>query len=94
MRNLTEESFAAVLSQLRKDAGLSQANLSLKCNKDRSFISMLERGKRLPSLETVFDIAKGLEMEASAIVRMVEQKMKEGKLKVTIKLGRPKITPI
>ena len=42
--------FGKVLKDLRLDAGYSQEKLALDCGLDRTFVSMLERGKRQPSI--------------------------------------------
>lgn len=64
--------FGRVLQQLRKEAGISQEKLALEANLDRTFISLLERGLRQPSLKTIFTIAKVLGMQPHEIVRTVE----------------------
>jgi transcriptional regulator with XRE-family HTH domain len=55
--------FAANVMRLRKRAGLSQTALAKKVNLSLSYVSMLERGLRQPTFETVdtFALAFGLE---------------------------------
>jgi transcriptional regulator with XRE-family HTH domain len=64
--------FGEVLRALRTKQGLSQEQLALDSGLDRSYISMLERGKRQPSLTTIFVIAENLNVAPSKIVRLVE----------------------
>lgn len=71
----TEEAFGQVLRQLRKEKGLSQEGLALAGNLDRTFVSLLERGLRQPSLTTLIQVAGVLEIPASELVAAVEQKM-------------------
>jgi transcriptional regulator with XRE-family HTH domain len=70
-----EEAFGQVLRKLRMDKGLSQERLALEGNLDRTFISMLERGLRQPSLTTLIQISNVLEISASDLVAAVEQEM-------------------
>jgi transcriptional regulator with XRE-family HTH domain len=44
----------------------------MECNLDRTFISMLERGVRGPTLDTVFSVARALKTRPSKLVSMVE----------------------
>jgi transcriptional regulator with XRE-family HTH domain len=60
--------FGAKLKKARTDKGLSQEALALSLEFDRTYISLLERGKRNPSLFTINKIAEFLEIEASSLV--------------------------
>ncbi|RTL51176.1 MAG: XRE family transcriptional regulator [Rhodocyclaceae bacterium] len=64
--------FGEVLRKHRKAAGLSQEELALDSSLDRTYISMLERGQRQPSLQTVLAIAKRLKVPAGELVSQVE----------------------
>jgi transcriptional regulator with XRE-family HTH domain len=44
----------------REGAGLSQEQLADKCGLDRTEISLLECGKRLPRLDTLVLLSRGL----------------------------------
>lgn len=68
-----EEALALVIRKSRKKCKLSQEELSLRSGLDRSFISLIERGKRKPTLHTIFLIAQALEIKPSVIVQEVEQ---------------------
>jgi len=48
--------FGTVLRSLRTSAGLSQEELALESGLDRSFISLLERGLRQPTLKTILQL--------------------------------------
>jgi transcriptional regulator with XRE-family HTH domain len=54
------EQFAANLRQARDRAGISQEALADKCELHRTEISLLERCKRSPRLETIVILARGL----------------------------------
>lgn len=72
------EAFGTVLRRYRERSGLTQEELALNCGLDRTFISLLERGLRQPSLATVFNIADQLKITAAELVREVERAKKRG----------------
>ncbi|HRC73513.1 MAG TPA: helix-turn-helix transcriptional regulator [Candidatus Competibacter sp.] len=55
----------------RNQLGLSQEKLADKCGFDRTYVSMLERGKRNPSLLNLIRIAKGLETSVSQLTEVI-----------------------
>lgn len=62
------KAFGEVLREYRTKAGLSQEELALAADIDRSYISMLERGIRQPSLEMVFKVAAVLKVTPATMV--------------------------
>jgi transcriptional regulator with XRE-family HTH domain len=56
--------FAANLRQHRLAAGLSQEALADLCDLHRTEISLLERRKRSPRLETIVILARGLQLSS------------------------------
>ncbi len=64
--------FGVLLRELREKKGLTQANLGTDANLDRTYISLLERGLRQPSLNTIFDLAKALNISPSSIIKQLE----------------------
>jgi transcriptional regulator with XRE-family HTH domain len=56
----TREQFAENLKRQRDKAGLSQEALADVCDLHRTEISLLERSKRSPRLETIVILAQGL----------------------------------
>ncbi|MDR4517954.1 MAG: helix-turn-helix domain-containing protein [Nitrosomonas sp.] len=71
------QQFGKVLRELRNRAGLSQEQLGLECNLDRTFISLLERGLRQPTLTTLFVLAQKLNVSPAEIVKRIEEKYEE-----------------
>ena len=67
-----EKFFGQVLHQLRKERGLSQEELGFESGYHRTYISQLERGKKSPSLQTIFQLAKALKVEPSEIVERIQ----------------------
>lgn len=68
--------FGEVIKDLRNEVGISQENLAYESELDRSFISMLERGLRLPTISTLFQISGPLKKTPSEIIRLIEYKYK------------------
>jgi len=62
------DAFGRVLREYRGKAELSQEELALEADVDRTYISLLERGRRQPTLETIFRLAKVLGVTPAAIV--------------------------
>jgi transcriptional regulator with XRE-family HTH domain len=58
--------FAANLRQQRERAGLSQEALADACDLHRTEISLLERCKRSPRLETIVILSRGLGLSSAA----------------------------
>jgi transcriptional regulator with XRE-family HTH domain len=56
----------------RDQLGLSQEKLAEKCGFDRTYISMLERGKRNPSLLNLLKLAKGLKTSVSKLTEVYD----------------------
>jgi transcriptional regulator with XRE-family HTH domain len=59
------QQFAENLRRHRERTGLSQEALADVCNLHRTEISLLERRKRSPRLETIVILARGLELDSA-----------------------------
>lgn len=66
------QAFGVILRRHRKAANLSQEQLALQCDLDRTYIGMLERAERQPSLTTVFAICEVLNIKPSTFIEDVE----------------------
>lgn len=64
--------FGEVLRVQRKVRKITQKELAVKVKLDKTYISMLERGVRKPSLEVAINIANTLEIPMAEIVSEVE----------------------
>lgn len=71
-RATVEQVFGGVLRELRNRTGKTQETVALDAGLDRTYISMLERGLRQPTLETLLVLSHALGITASEIVAMVE----------------------
>lgn len=52
--------FGENLRLLRRTAGISQEELGMRCSLHRTEIGLLERGARVPRIDTVIKIATGV----------------------------------
>jgi transcriptional regulator with XRE-family HTH domain len=69
--------FGFVTRSLRKGKNISQETLADLCDLDRTYISLLERGLRQPSLTTIFSIAQALSITPSELLKLVEEVLNE-----------------
>jgi transcriptional regulator with XRE-family HTH domain len=63
--------FAVLLRKHRLDRGFSQERLAERAGLHRNFISLIERGVNQPSIDTLFQIAHGLEIPPAELVREI-----------------------
>ena len=68
--------FGATLREYRTKKGLSQDELAHITGLDRTFISLLERGLRQPSLSTLLQLGGALGVAASELVAQVERQVR------------------
>lgn len=68
----TLEAFGEAVRERRHELGLSQEELGYRCGLDRTYVSGIERGVRNPTLKVVWQLADGLEVNASALLRAAE----------------------
>ncbi len=74
---LLEESLAIVLKKYRLENKLSQDELAFRCELDRTYISLLERKKRKPTLNVIFKICSNLNIKPSIFIEEIEALMKQ-----------------
>ncbi len=61
-----------MLRELRKQRGFTQESFALECDVDRTFVGLMERGERQPTLTTLYRLAGPLGVRPSALLRRVE----------------------
>ena len=71
------EIFGNVLREIRDDNHISQEKLAEYCDLDRTYISLLERGLRQPTITTIFKLAKALNISPSELIAKVEHQIKD-----------------
>ena len=67
------KAFGRALKKIRLKKKLTQEDLSLDAQLARVYISELEYGKKIPSIETIFKLSKGLNIKCSKLMDLTEQ---------------------
>jgi transcriptional regulator with XRE-family HTH domain len=70
-----DQAFGQVLQEIRQERGLSQEKLSFNSGLHRTYISLIERGKRSPTLSTLSKLAAALSVLPSEILRRFESRI-------------------
>ena len=65
--------FGLALREVRMNRGMSQEELAHKSELDRTYISMLERGIKNPTIQTVFQISKALDISADFLISQIQK---------------------
>ncbi len=72
-----EIAFGNSLRRFRKMLKYSQEKLSQESGLDRSYISLLERGQRQPSLTSILQLSKALKISSIDFITEVEAMLSE-----------------
>lgn len=67
-----EQAFGIVIKKYRLERSISQEKLAFESELDRTYISLLERGRRKPTINTLFAISRVLNINPYQIVRDIE----------------------
>jgi len=57
-----QQIFISNLKRIRKEQGLSQMALSMRCDTSTNYIGQIEMGRRIPSFDKIEEIATALEI--------------------------------
>lgn len=68
-----EQAFGIALQKERAKQNISQEALAFDSGLDRTYISLLERGKRKPTINTLFFITHALKIKPHELILEVEQ---------------------
>ncbi len=66
---------AKTIKALRKQKGVSQEKLADAIDSHQVYISEIEKGKKIPSLTILYNIAKFFEMSLTELVNIIEEKL-------------------
>jgi transcriptional regulator with XRE-family HTH domain len=66
-------SFGIILRKARQHAGFSQEKLAALANIDRSYVSLLEQGKRQPSITVLFQLSDALHLSPIEFISSLER---------------------
>ena len=75
-----ELQFGEALRRLRMRNKLSQEELGFESGYHRTYISLLERGKKSPSLKTIFQLSDALGIKPSKFIELIEADSKSFKI--------------
>ena len=67
--------FGRAIREIRHQRGISQEELALRADVQRSYLGGIERGERNPSLANIVKIAQTLEVSPSEILRRAESEL-------------------
>ena len=68
-----QKQIAVLIRERREAAGISQELLADKAGLHRTYISLLERGLRMPSLLVVQQLARGFDTTMTSLVQELER---------------------
>jgi len=71
---VSPELIGNVIREIRKSRGMTQEVLSGLAELDRTHYSKIERGQRSPTVETLFKIARALDIQPHEIMIEIEKK--------------------
>ncbi len=69
--------FGQVLRTFREKKGISQEKLAEYSELHPTFISMLETGKKQPTITTLFKLSKALEINVHDLIKEVENRLND-----------------
>lgn len=61
------------MQEYRLNSKMSQEELAFNSGLDRTYISLLERGKRKPTINTLFALARALKVNPSQLIKELEE---------------------
>jgi transcriptional regulator with XRE-family HTH domain len=68
-----EKAFGAVLREIREAAGLSQMDVDVQFDIDRTYLSAIERGIQSPTLRMIVRLARAFRVSPSLMMRRMEE---------------------
>jgi len=74
---MLEGIFAEILKEIRVNKGLTQEKLAHECQLDRTYISLLERGLRQPTIATLFKLSAALDISPDEFIRKILDKYED-----------------
>lgn len=69
--------FGKALAKLRRERGWTQEFLSFECNLTRNYISLLERGERSPTLNTIARLSRALHVGEEELIKMTLEELRK-----------------
>ena len=76
MMALPERAFGVTLREIRNAKQWSQEQLAFEAGLDRTYISLLERGQRSPTLTTLYSLAAALGLTFPELAQKIDLQMR------------------
>jgi transcriptional regulator with XRE-family HTH domain len=70
--------FGAVFRSVRNEAKLTQEEVALAATVDRTFVSLIERGQRQPTIRVLFKLAQAVNTTPSSLIALTEALVEAG----------------
>lgn len=67
-----EKAFGMVLREIRESAGLSQMDVHVQFDIDRTYLSAIERGIQSPTLRMIVRLSRAFKVKPSEMIRRME----------------------
>lgn len=74
---LDSKTVGKVIQRVREEKGLSQEVVSGLADIGRTHLSAIECGTRRPTMETFFKIANAMDIDASVLLKQIENEIEE-----------------
>lgn len=78
-RDKVAKAFGEALHQARNSRRISQEALALESGLDRTFVSLIERGKRQPTLAALIRLADTLDTDPALLVKKTKAKLDDNR---------------
>ena len=65
--------FGKVLRVVLKEVGITQEELAHAAEIDRTFVSLMERGERQPTVRVLFRLAAALKLEPVRLIQLTQE---------------------
>ncbi len=65
-----------IVARFRSDAGITQEKLAEAAGLDAGYISLIENGHRMPTVDTIFRLCRGMNASPAEVIREIESAAK------------------
>ena len=79
MKTTIEQAFGHEIKKARESLHKSQEVLAFDANVHRTYVSLIERGLKSPTLNVIMKLARALNMRPSELLRRVEAQLGHSK---------------
>ncbi|WP_394682222.1 helix-turn-helix domain-containing protein [uncultured Comamonas sp.] len=80
MEHVVDQALGQALRKLRTERGWSQAELALRVQMDRNYLSLIELGRNSPSVRMLMRLCAALDVKAADVLIDVDRRMQRQKV--------------